>query len=351
MVISTSQRFSILITSVLLLGLTGCGLFQPEDDPPVEQTTAGIYILCEGAFGAGNASLWRLSGDLDSTTAKVYQRLTEQPLGDTGQSLTVEGDRLYIVMNGSGTIEVLDLSGEAVIFVGSVDLPGASPRELAVLGGSGYVTAWGIPGVLVIDLATLAVTDTIHLAALPEDILAYDNHLYVALPLEPDYSLGHQVVEIDPGTRAVVDSFAVGSGPQQLLVRDGQLWVSRQWYDESFTAYRGIATVDLATGTVTSREWGPGAGSDIFLTGNTLYAAVTGGVVPVAADLSLEEPGFIAASLSTIYAAASDGTNIFIASYVDFSSPGEVVVYQPDGTKVKTVTVGIGPGSFGFVLD
>ncbi len=351
MVISISQRFSIFLTTVLLLGLTSCSLFQPKDDPPVAQTTAGIYILCEGAFGAGNASLWRLSSDLDSTTAKVYQQLTEQPLGDTGQSLTVAGDRLYIVMNGSGTIEVLDLSGEAVAFVGSVDLPGASPRELAVLGATGYVTAWGIPGVLIIDLATLAVTDTIHLAALPEDILAHNNYLYVAMPLGIDYSSRDQVVKIDPGTRAVVDSFVVGSGPQQLLVRDGQLWVSRQWYDESFTAYRGIATVNLGTGAVTSREWGPGAGSDLFLAGTTLYAAVTDGVVPVAADLSLDASGLVAASLSTIYAAGSDGTNIFIASYADFSTPGEVVVYQPDGTALATVTVGIGPGSFGFVSD
>lgn len=37
--------------------------------------------------------------------------------------------------------------------------------------------------------------------------------------------------------------------------------------------------------------------------------------------------------------------------YADFSTPGGVVVNQPDGTALVTVTVGIGTGSFGFVSD
>lgn len=33
------------------------------------------------------------------------------------------------------------------------------------------------------------------------------------------------------------------------------------------------------------------------------------------------------------------------------SKTNREVVYQPDGTALVTVTVGIGPGSFGFVSD
>lgn len=343
-----SNSLPVLLGMVLLLSLTGCGLFESEeDDGGFRLSPEGTYILCEGVFGAFNASLWHLSSDLDTATANVYQRLTGEPLGDTGQSLTVDGNRLYIVVNGSGTVEVLDLSEDTLAFVGSVNLIGASPREMVVLGAKAYVTSWNIPGIVVFDPTTLAIVDTIFLTAKPEDILAHDNQLYVALALQPDFSANDQVVKIDPGSGTVVDTFALGSGPQQLLVRVGKLLVSRLWYSEDYTiSYRGLAAVDLTTGAVTSVDWGAGGGVDIFALDNTVYVATGTGVVPIRDDLSLDEAGLIEGSLPTVYAAASDGTRIFIASYSDFSTPGEVAVYQSDGTALTTITVGIGPGAF-----
>lgn len=333
----------------LTLVLGGCGLFQPQEPPPDQPTTQGVYILCEGNFGASNASLWHLPADFDSVTANVYQQLTGDPLGDTGQSLLVDGDRLYIMVNASSTVEVLDLSGDTLRFVQSVDLLGAGPREMAVVGTRGYVTAWNVPGILVLDLSTLAVSDTIHLAALPEDILVHDGSLYVALPLKADWSIHDRVLRIDPASGAVVDSYTVGGGPQQLLVKGGQLFVSRQWLDESFSSFRGIAAVDLATDSVTVADWGSGSGVDIFTLSGKVYVATGTGVAPVKDDLGLNLTGILGGSLTTTYAAATDGAHIFIGSYADFSTPGEVAVYDSTGTLVTTVTVGLGPGSFAFV--
>ncbi len=342
-----TRRLSMLVTATLL-ALTGCGLLGPEDDAPKGAGTKGLFILCEGAFGSSTASLWQINNDFLSPSANVVQNLTGNPLGDTGQSLYFDDQTLYVVLNGSGTIEVLDLSGAAPAFVTSIDVSGASPREMTALGSTGYVTAWGIPGILVIDLATFAITDTFAVDGLPEDIIIVNGQLIVAVPLNSDYSASDRVLAIDPASGQIAQTYAAGTGPQQLLYRNGDLLVSRQWFDAAFTSYRGISRINISTGEVTIRDWGTGGGVDIFESGSSLYVATLEGVVPVGADLSLRSIERIDGSLLVTYSAASDGNNIFIGSYGDFSSPGAVTVYSSAGAKVADFAVGIGPGSFAF---
>ena len=98
-----THRLSIMATAALL-SLSGCGLLVSEDDAPKGAGTKGLFILCEGAFGSTTASLWHVSNDFVSPSANVYENLTGNPLGDTGQSLYFDNQTLYVVMNGSSTI-------------------------------------------------------------------------------------------------------------------------------------------------------------------------------------------------------------------------------------------------------
>ena len=342
-----THRLSIMATAALL-SLAGCALIGPEDEQPQEAGTKGIFILCEGSFGSTTASLWHVSNDFLSASANVYENLTGNPLGDTGQSLYFDNQTLYVVMNGSSTIEVLDLTGATPALVTTIEVTGASPREMTTLGTTGYVTAWGVAGILVIDLTTFAITDTFAVDGLPEDIIIVNGQLIVAVPLNSDFSTSDRVLAIDPASGQVAQTYTVGAGPQQLLYRTNELLVSRQWFDDTFTSYRGISRVNLATGAVTAQDWGAGAGVDIFESGSTVYVATLEGVVPVDADLNLRSNERIDGSLALTYSAASDGNNIFIGSYSDFSSPGAVTVYSSAGVLVANFAVGIGPGSFAF---
>ena len=337
-----------IVGTAALLGLSGCDLIGPEDDQPNEAGTKGVFILCEGAFGSTTASLWHVSNDLVSPSANVYQNLTGNPLGDTGQSLYIDSQTLYVVMNGSSTIEVLDLSGASPAFVRSIDMAGASPRFMTALGSTGYVTAWGVAGILVIDLTTFAVTDTFAVDGLPEDIIAVEGQLIVAVPLNSDFSASDRVLAIDPASGQITQTYTAGTGPQQLLYRDSELLVSRQWYDDTFVSYRGISRVNLTSGAVTAQDWGVGGGTDIFESGSSLYVATLEGVVPVGVDLSLRSIERIDGGLPVTYSAASDGDLIYIGSYSDFSSSGSVTVYSSAGAQVAEFAVGIGPGSFAF---
>ncbi|MFB0517375.1 MAG: YncE family protein, partial [Candidatus Neomarinimicrobiota bacterium] len=267
-----------------------------------------------------------------------------------GQSLTVDGDRLYIVVNGSGTVEVIERTASALQYVGRIDLAGAGPREMAVHDSTGYVTCWYLNAVLTINLTTLAVTDTILLPGMPEDILVFDEVLYVAVPLQTGWSTYDQVITVDPVTVGPTATYSVGNGPQQLAVFNGEIYVSRQWYDENYTSYRGIARIDPGQGQVEKADWGTGGGVDIFLANGTLYLATGSGVQALKPDLSLDEASAIGSEVAHQYAAGSDGERIFITAS-DFVNPGQIHVFTTGDQLLAQFTVGTNPGAFAFFRE
>ena len=117
--------------------------------------TMTTYTLCEGNFQTPNASLWSINstGNLDGP---IHWDENSNPLGDTGQSLTIHDNKLFIVMNNSHTIEVMNLAGGAQ-YSTTINLPSASPRYMFAEGNQGYVTSWGLNAILVLDLNTMEV--------------------------------------------------------------------------------------------------------------------------------------------------------------------------------------------------
>ncbi len=329
---------------LMALATAACDVTEPDEQGAVPAATAGIYVLCEGVWGQGNASLWYSSTSFDSVSGNIVNALTGEDLGDTGQSLYQHDNILYIVLNASNKIVMLDLSGDTIAVAGSVDLPGASPREMVIVGDRAYVSAWNLAGLAVIDLITNSVDDTIPLGGLPEDVLASGSHLYVAMTMDEYWVADNKVLVVDVTTNTVTDTLIVGNGPNQLLLQNGQLYVARQWYDDT-GSQRGITRVDLNSGMITIVDWGTGGGIDIFTIDGQLYSATGEGVVSVNPDLTIGAASY-AGSLPIAYSAGTDGSHILIGSISDYESPGEVAVYEIDGTLVETFNVGVNPGSF-----
>ncbi|MFQ6611453.1 MAG: YncE family protein, partial [Fidelibacterota bacterium] len=191
------------------------------------QTAA--YILCEGNFMVGNSTLWKISNQSE------ISGINENPIGDTGQSLTKDGNRLFSIMNGTGTIEVFDIleSGD-LDFVTSISTNFSGPREMVVLNGKGFVTEWYTNSIAILDLESLTFIGSIPVQGLPEDILTDGEQLFVSITMNSDWSNANTVVVIDPVSGLIINEFVVASGPGQMLLENDHLFISHIYYDDNW---------------------------------------------------------------------------------------------------------------------
>ncbi len=95
------------IVATLLMLVEGC---VPTPLPPAPGHTkldsTGVYVLCEGLWRQDNSTL-AMIGDAGSILRDVVSENNPSlRLGDTGSDIHVRGDSLYVVVNGSRSIEV-----------------------------------------------------------------------------------------------------------------------------------------------------------------------------------------------------------------------------------------------------
>ena len=334
------KHFFLILSIILLIG---CEAEKQEYKIPLSDDN--IFVLCDGDFNAGNASLWRIGIDDQEVSGPLFRDLTGDYLGDIGQSLTVADDKLFIVNNNSHTIEVLGLGSE-LTYLTTIDLPDAGPRYLAIHDGMGYISCWNLNGIVVIDLNSYSARDTIPCAGLPEGLVIIDNDLYVAINKNPDWTSANQVYRISTSTHSISDTFTVAPGPDQLLLQGNNLYVSSLAYDAEYNSYPGTSVIDLTTGIVTQNTYGQtsGYGNDLALFNDQVYRLNTSGVVPLNQDLSINSAGQIG-QLSYPYSMAVIGNYLYFG-VTDYSAPDTVLVLNLAGAIIREFTVGALPGAF-----
>ncbi len=318
---------------------------QDDTDNGIELGDVNVFVLCEGNFGSGNASLWRFDLETLAAEGPIYANLTGNALGDVGQSLTLYNDKLYIINNNSHTIEILEL-GDEITYAGTLALPNSSPREMTVLDGIGYVSCWQAYGIIAIDLSTNALIDTIDCGGMPEDIVACDDILFVALNMNADWTSADQVLQIDPVSGEITQSYTVVPGPGQIRLLDEKLYVASTYYDASWNTCVGISAIDLSAGTVASNDFGRSQGfiADLVLIGDSIYFVTSAGATLLNGNLSLADDSILGVS-SAVYSAGSYEQYSFFGS-TDYTAPDTVAVFDGAGQQLGEVVVGALPGDF-----
>lgn len=306
------------------------------------------YILCEGLFNSTNASLWQLSGT-SNLTGPVHWDFNDNPLGDVGQNLKIYQDKLFIVMNNSNSLEVMNLNGGAT-YERTISLTYAGPRDIAFVDDHAYITCWYLPGILSLDLTTWQIDDTIAIDGLPDNIIANNGRLFTSIAMNTDWSSADVVIALDSigGKYAPSDTFTVISGPNQLLLNDNKLYVLSAYYDADWNTYTGTSRIDLVTGDVMTKELGFTTNycDDITLINGLVYRSYNGGVAPLTDSLTINAAKTIG-NYTGVFSMAFNGTYIFMG-LSDYSAPDQVVILDTLGAEIKVLNVGVCPGSFAF---
>ncbi len=305
-----------------------------------------VFALCEGNFNQSNASLWLFDPEDSTIQGPIYQTLTGKPLGDVGQSLTIDGDRLFVVNNNSHAIKVLQL-GDEISVAKEISLPGASPRYLTVYQGKAYVTCWYLNGIIALDLNTYSPVDTLYVPGMPERLLEYGGSFYVSMKLNSDWSDGHQVLKLDPAGTFLA-TYEVIPGPGEMTIHDGSLYVASKYYDENWNSYAGTSRINLTTGKVETKDYGTATeyGDDIFEYQNQVYRVYGGGIAPIKGDLTVAIDEKIG-NAPLLYSAAAYKDYLFFG-LSDYEAPDEIQVLDVQGNLLQSYTTGALPGAFAF---
>ncbi len=224
-------------TAISILTITiACNACKKSDDGgiilPVEKTPAiGEYILSEGGFGSNNTKLSFYNNNTSTVVGDFFAQ--QNPtitggLGDTGNDMIVYGGKLYIILNVSGRVTVLNAADASFIKSISFIAGGVnkSPRYAVGARGKVYVTAYDNK-VSVIDTTTLTIVNTIPVGPNPEGIAASANYLYVAnsggYNTIPDSTLSL----IDLNTETEIKKIKVGVNPNKVEINQaGNIFVS-----------------------------------------------------------------------------------------------------------------------------
>ncbi len=211
------SRFSRLALLLALpLALAACNSTEPDESGSV----SGVYVLNQGAFGndaSGSVTVY----DPETMTASTISP------GGLVQAGAVRASTLYLLVNfsdsfstGSGRLDLIDVETGAT--QRQIDL--GTPRGIAFVGETAYVTALYGAGVTPVDLASGTAGTPIPVGDNPEGIAASGGELFVA---NSGFGFGSTLSVIDPASGAVVETIELGcAGPNDVIAdRDGDVWV------------------------------------------------------------------------------------------------------------------------------
>lgn len=208
--------------SALVLSLVFSSCSDEDEVPQSPSSLQGMFIVNEGAFGAGNAGISFYPENGDPHYADLYSAVNSQPLGDVAQSMRIVNDKAYIVVNNSQKVVVVDMKD----FKKTGVINGlSSPRYLLSGNNSkAYISDWVSNEVKVVDLNSLSIIGSIKTGNGPEQMLISGNKLLVANV--GGFTNDSTLTIINTDADTVIATLPCGVNPNSLVADTyGRIWV------------------------------------------------------------------------------------------------------------------------------
>lgn len=340
----------------LVLSFTACNKQDSQKPPKPPAMGQKVYVLCEGSYGNGNASLDVYMPDKDSLYKDVYRAANGKDLGDVLQSCIRIGDHFFLVVNNSDKIIAVrpDMTIQAQALV-------AKPRYILPISATkAYVSSIFTNKVFVFDPLAVTVSSHISLPAMNSEGMLLHDDLALICPWD---TASNKVYIVDTKTNQVTDSLAVaGRAPSvPLMDKENKLWVLSGNAAQGKPAYwtridpatkQILKTFAFPAGADPIRPVMNTAGDSIYFIGvNYLLAAANNGIYRMSIyDNQLPEEPFIPAQPGQYYWALGLHSNgdIYVGDPKGFTQQSSVLIYNAQGGLKKQFKTGIGVGHFYF---
>jgi hypothetical protein len=167
-----------LITTILFFSCSD--IDKPIETEPTNNKT--LFILSEGDFNKNNSTLAKFDIETGNVIKEYFREVNKRKLGAVGNDMLQYGSKLYIVMNVSETIEVVDAAtGISIrqISMKSDNGGNRQPRQIAAHGGKVYITSYD-DTVTRIDTVTFEKDAIVEVGMDPDGIEISNNKIFVA---------------------------------------------------------------------------------------------------------------------------------------------------------------------------
>lgn len=329
----------------------------------------GMYLLNQGTQMTNSASIDYYDYNTGIYIQDIYNKRNpdEMGLGDTGNDMQLHRGRLYVVLNGSNQLAVVD--AVTLKLIGKIAIP--NPRYIAFDGAFAYVTSYAGPRpgngeaartgyVAKIDLETLTETAQCMVGYQPDGLAVAGGKLYVANSGGYMATPERTVSVVDLASFTETGRIEVGPGLHRIHSDGGGGLYILPW--DASSAY----LLDTATEKVTTL---PVSGAAMARAGDKLYMV---GVTYVQRDnewvatnsysvynmtTGLSEGSFITdgtgTHISTPYGIAVHPANgeILIADAGNYTDSGALRCYTAAGRHHWSVSAGVIPCCMAFTTE
>lgn len=213
--------FILLVTAACKKDPPAPGNKDDKNPPPSSSSTNGVYILNEGNFNMGNASLSYFDRQKREVHHNVFEKKNGRPLGDVLQSVTVYRDKAYLVINNSGKVEVMDPETRRSLGV-IRGLP--SPRYLLPVDGSrAYVSNFTLgekSRISIVDLDAMQIIDSVKTGGWTEAMVKSGDKVFIASVKRA------RILVVNNKQNRITDSIQVIKEPNSMVLdNNGDLWI------------------------------------------------------------------------------------------------------------------------------
>lgn len=370
----------------LLLAATSCRedeLVVPTEYDIIPETPSaytrvrGFYLVNEGNMGSNKCTLDYFDYFTGLYARNFYAERNPnvvKELGDVGNDIGIYGSKLYVVVNCSHKVEVMD--ARSGVRLGQVDIPNC--RYVRFYRGKAYVSSYVGPvlidpdapkgAVFEVDTATLAVTRKVSVGYQPEEMEIIDDYMYVANSggyRAPNYDNTVSVIQMIDFKQ--VEQIPVAINLHRLKKdRYGQIWVSSRGDYQSIPSRLFVLGKKKGFNNMTVTDTIPLACSNMAIRGDSLYYYATEwsnytqkntisyGIINVRTH-EVASAGFITdgtdKEITIPYGIAihPETGDIFVTDAKNYVSSGTLYCFDRNGRKKWSVRTGDIPAHIAFL--
>lgn len=329
---------------------------------PENQKTGKMLILSEGLFQMNNSSLAFYDFETKELNINYFKFKNKRGLGDTANDMMLYGSKIYIAVNVSSQIEVIDANtGVSVKQIPAFDEQkrARQPRYLTQKDGKVYVTCFD-GNLLRIDTASLQIDGMVKCGRNPEGLCIANEKIYVANSGgldNPNYD--NTVSVVDVKTFKELKKITVAPNPYKIYAdSEGDVYVSSRgntnsetykfqridsYVDEVIQEFEGLNVLNLSITDNTAYLY------SFDFTKNESWVKVFDCVSEKVISHNFISDGTVLEKPYSIQTNPFDG-NIYITDTSDFTMMGDVLCFNPKGElQFRIENIGVNPNSIIFL--